>query len=106
MQTRSPRQELARGVGQIGGGSLLVVVGVVILLVVGAAVRRLVQPVDGRPRVETLLISTAYAKAAVQCRGTTAKGLQCRNRTTNEPPYCYRHRSQAPRPKDASVLPQ
>lgn len=46
--------------------------------------------------VTAMLIAAVVLAAAVQCKGTTKKGLRCKNRTTNASGYCYLHESQAP----------
>ena len=41
-----------------------------------------------------LLAAVALA-AAVQCKGITKKGSQCKNKTNNPSGYCYLHEGQS-----------
>lgn len=63
------------------------------VLILALALYLAVRKVWAAP-AHTAISATAYARSAVQCRGTTLSGTRCANRTTSGD-YCYRHRAQA-----------
>lgn len=95
MQAHHPTREIAKGLA-------LVAVGVALLLALLFSASRFLHP--GPAGTGAFLMATAYANGAVQCRGTNRDGSRCKNRTTNDPPYCRYRRGQAP--KDPSELPR
>ena len=72
----------------------LVAAGVALGLAVWLGAYLVLRTVNQKPAA-TILVSSAYERKAVECRGTNLNGMSCRNRTTSGDVLCYRHRRQA-----------
>ena len=89
---RTARRQITWGV------AYLAMAAVITALIILAAVQ-LSRRAFAAPAPQTILVGSAYERAAVFCRGTTKSGSRCRRLTTNAEVYCFQHTHQAPQPQ-------